>query len=85
MEIPGYYYDESLRRYFKIPPTGEREMYRIGNEKDKEEDEKKKIIKKEHSITDTISLLRNRACYVAINTNGIHKWVPFIIYLIVVI
>ncbi|XP_019851563.1 PREDICTED: uncharacterized protein LOC109581689 [Amphimedon queenslandica] len=72
MEIPGYYYDELLRRYFKIPPAEEREMYRMGNEKEKEKEERKKVIKKEHGITDTVSLLRDRACSASVDTLKIH-------------
>ena len=73
MEIPGYYYDESLRRYFKIPPAGERERYGIGNGRKKEEDQKKEIIKKDRNIPHTVPLLRDRACCAAADTSNIHK------------
>lgn len=73
-EIPGYYFDHKLKRYFKIQSPIERERYGVSVD---ERRSKKPEEREEGSDNNVVKLIRNRAS----ELNYIHRYVSVCLYL----
>ena len=66
-EIPGYYFDHKLKRYFKIQSPVEKERYGVSAD----ERSSKKPEEREEGSDNVVKLIRNRAS----ELNYIHRYV----------